>query len=50
MAAYGMQTGSRWAEFQRILATVDRAEWSCACTAANATFSTFQRVFDSAWP
>ena len=50
MAAYGEQTGSRWAGFVRQLATVDRAEWPVACAAAQATFSTFQQVFEAAWP
>ena len=50
MAAYGEQTGSRWTGFLRQLATVDRAEWPVACAAAQATFSTFQQVFEAAWP
>jgi heme oxygenase len=49
MAAYGSRTGSRWSEFQRMLATVDRAKWPSACAAANATFSSFQQVFDAGW-
>jgi heme oxygenase len=50
MAAYGQDTGSRWSAFQRMLATVPPEEWSSSCVAARATFSTFQRVFDTAWP
>ena len=50
MAAYGSRTGSRWSEFQRMLATVDRAEWPSACIAANATFSMFKQAFDTAQP
>lgn len=50
MAAYGERTGSRWSEFLRLLATVDRTEWPSACRAAHATFWRFQQVFDAAWP
>ena len=46
MAAYGEQTGERWAMFLRQLEATAPSGWPSACQAAQATFACFVRVFE----